>query len=76
MFKIGSFEDEIYRSMETKLVSNQLEDKFSFDKIAKAADYLNAAASLFDKAGMYSEAAEVTEVLQSLAKQLGKTSVK
>jgi len=76
MFKIGSFEDEIYRSMETKLVSNQLEDKFSFDKIAKAADYLNAAASLFDKAGMYSEAAEITEVLQSLAKQLGKTSVK
>lgn len=76
MFKSGSFEDEIYRSMETKLVSNQLENKFSFDKIAKAADYLNAAASLFDKAGMYGEAAEVTEVLQSLAKQLGKTSVK
>jgi hypothetical protein len=76
MFKTGSFEDEIYRSMETKLVSNQLENKFSFDKISKAADYLNAAASLFDKAGMYSEAAEVTEVLQGLSKQLGKTSVK
>lgn len=74
MFKNSSFEDEIYRSMEKKLVSNQLENKYSFDKLSKAADYLNAAASLFEKAGMIKEANEVTEVLTKLARQLGKTS--
>lgn len=74
MFKIGSFEEEIYKSMEKNLVSNQTENKYNFGKLSKAADLLNAAAVLFDKAGMRSEAAEVTKVLTSLAQQLsGKT---
>lgn len=77
MFKNNSFEDEIYLSMEKKLASNQLENKYSFDKLAKAADYLNAAASIFDKAGMKTESAEVTKVLHNLAIQLNnKTSSK
>ena len=70
MFKYGSFEDELYRSMEKKLVSNQVEDTHGFNKLAKAADYLNAAAELFDNAGMHQQAAEITEVLQKLANHL------
>ncbi len=74
MFKTGSFEDEIFRSMEKTLVSHQVEKTHGFDKLAKAADLLNAAAQLFDKAGMHEEAAEITEVLQGLATNLsGKT---
>jgi hypothetical protein len=75
MFKKASFEEEIYKSMEKQLVSNQLEDKHGFNKLAKAAECLSAAAEIFDRAGMQAEAAEVTEVLQGLAKHLsGKTS--
>jgi hypothetical protein len=75
MFKTGSFENEIFRSMEKTLASNQLEAKYGFDKLAKAADYLNAAAAVFEKAGMHKQAIEVTEVLQGLLDQLsGKTS--
>lgn len=70
MFKYGSFEEEIYRSMEKKLVAKQVEDTHGFNKLAKAADYLNAAAELFDNAGMYVQAAEVTEVLKKLSEQL------
>lgn len=70
MYKIGSFEDELYHSMEKSLVANQTETKHGFNKLAKAADLLNAAASLFEKAGMHEEADEVTEVLQELANQL------
>lgn len=75
MFKTASFEDEIYRSMEKTLISNQAENQYGFDKIAKAADYLNAAAEVFEKAGMYKQATEITEVLQGLLSQLsGKAS--
>jgi len=70
MFKISSSEEELYRSMQNKMCSNQLENKYSFDKISRAADYLNSAASIFDQAGMKKEAAEITEVLSDLAKQI------
>lgn len=75
MFKNSSFVDEIYHSMEKTLVSNQTENKYGFDKLSKAADYLNAAAEVFENAGMYKQANEVTEVLYGLLKQLSnKTS--
>lgn len=75
MFKTASFQDEIYRSMEKQLVSNQVEAKYGFKRLAQAADYLNAAAEIFDQAGMSEQAKEVTEVLQELAHQLSsKTS--
>lgn len=75
MFKKASFEDEIYRSMEKELVSNQVENKYAFNKLAKAADYLSAAAGIFEQAGMIEQSDEVMEVLHGLAKQLsGKTS--
>ena len=75
MFKNSSFEEEIYRSMEKQLVAKQVEDTHGFNKLAKAADYLNAAAQVFENAGMHKQAAEITEVLQDLVKQFsGKTS--
>lgn len=69
MFKNSGFEDEIYRSMEKQLVSNQVEDKHGFKRIAQAADYLKAAADIFDQAGMTNEADEITQVLEELVGQ-------
>lgn len=75
MFKTASFEEEIYKSMEKSLVANQAEKSHGFNKLAKAAECLNAAAEIFDQAGMQTEAAEVTEVLQGLVEHLSsKTS--
>ena len=68
MFKqAGSVEDEIYRSMESTLVKNQVEDRHGLNKLAKAADLLSLAAEIFDQAGMYQESAEITEILKSLS---------
>lgn len=72
MFKNGSFEEELFQSMEKNLVSNQLETKHSFNKLAKAADFLYTAATIFEKAGMHKEADQITEVLKSLAEELNK----
>ncbi|CAB4197103.1 hypothetical protein UFOVP1290_623 [uncultured Caudovirales phage] len=69
MYKIGSFEQELYESMEKKLVSNQTEAKYGFDRLSKAADFLNSAAELFENAGMHKEAKEVISVIQSLVKK-------
>lgn len=70
MFKQGSFEDEIYRSMEKTLVNNQVEQSHGFSRLAKAVDLLNTAASIFEQAGMQEEAAEVTDLLQSLTEDV------
>lgn len=67
MFKTSSFENELYHSMESNLIGSQIEKHHGFDKLAKAADYLNAAAELFEKAGMDDEANEITEILQQIA---------
>lgn len=71
MFKTSSFEDEIYLSMEKSLTNNQVETNFGFNKLAKAADFLNEAAAIFEQAGMYKEAAEIVIVLQNLTRDLG-----
>ena len=70
MFKSSSFSDEISHSMEKTLVKNQVENTYGLDKLAKAVDYLNDAATIFERAGMYSEAAQVIEILQALTKDL------
>ena len=62
MFKIGSFENEIMKSMEHQLVSRQSENK-----LVKAADFLLAAANIFDSADMKEEADLITEILNNLA---------
>src|SRR5258706_9388241 len=67
MYKQGSFEDELYRSMEKTIVKNQTENTHGFNKLAQAADLLNTAADIFDRAGMRKESEEVTKVLQSMA---------
>jgi hypothetical protein len=75
MFKKASFEDEIYHSMEKQLVATQVENEHGFKRLAQAADYLNAAAEIFEQAGMSEQADEITEVLHGLSQQLsGKTS--
>ena len=67
MFKASSFENEIFQSMEKQLVSNQLENRYGFDKLAQAAECLHNAADIFDQAGMHDTATEVMAVLQNLA---------
>ena len=67
MFKQGSFEQELIDGMKQNLVSNELENKWSFDKIAKAADYISIAAEIFDDTGMHKEAEVLTRMLEKLA---------
>ena len=70
MFKQGSFEDELYRSMEKTLVKNQTENRHEFNKLAQAADLLNTAANIFEQAGMQEEAEDISDILQNLAEDL------
>lgn len=70
MFKQGNLENEIYRSMEKTLAKSRVENEHGFGKVAKAIDLLNTAATIFEQAGMHEEAAEITKVLQGLAKDL------
>ena len=70
MFKQCSFEDEIFHSMEKQLVNSNLEQEYNFTKIAKALDFLNMAAEMFEKADMQEEAIEVTNIIKGLTKQL------
>lgn len=67
MFKNTSAENELFQSMAQNLKSTQVEKKHGLNKIAKAADLLNTAATIFDQAGMTAEADRVTAVLHSLA---------
>lgn len=68
MFKVGSLEKELYRSMEKQLMNNQLENKYSFSKISKAVDCLNMAADIFERAGMCKEASEIIQIIKTLSK--------
>jgi hypothetical protein len=72
MFKQGnSFEDEIFRSMENTLVKNQTEQNtHGLSRVAKAVDFLNDAAAIFERAGMTQEAEMITGILAGLAKDL------
>ena len=68
MFSTGSFEEDIAKGMEQKLVARQTDNQFSFDRIAKAVDFLNAAAQIFDDTGFHSQAEVITSVLEGIAK--------
>lgn len=70
MFKQKDFSDEIYQHMEKRLVSNQVEDIHGLNKLAKATDLLNTAATIFEQAGMYEESDEIIKILQDFAKGL------
>lgn len=60
-------ESEIMSTMSRELFSSQLENKYSFDRLAKAADYIGAAAELLDDNGFDSQAEALTVILKSLA---------
>jgi len=70
MFKLGSFEEELFKGMEKKLMDSQLDKKYNFDKLSKAAECLTAAAELFNKADMKKEADAVIRLLNKVAVQL------
>jgi hypothetical protein len=67
MFERANFEEEIYRSMERNLISNQLESNYGFNKLARATELLNKAAYIFEQAGMIEAAQDIVEVIKSLA---------
>lgn len=59
-------ENELMNSMEKQLVSSQIEDQHKFTKLARAIDYLNAAANIFEQAGLRKEADDVTEIIEEI----------
>jgi hypothetical protein len=67
MFKTGGFAEELELSMKKELISNQLESKFGFSKLSKAADFLNLSAEIFERFGMYKEAEEVLKIVVEMA---------
>jgi hypothetical protein len=66
LFKFGSLEDEIMKSMETSLVKVQ-RSLIGHEKLSKAVDHLNAAAEIFDDSGFSKEAEFVTRLIEKLA---------
>ena len=69
LFTTSSFELELAETMSKQLVTSQLENKYSFNKVAKAADYINAAAELLDDTGFATEAKLLTRVIERLASE-------
>jgi len=69
MFKVGSFEEELAKGMEERLLANQQENAFQYEQLSKAADLLNTAAEIFDINGFTKEAEILTQMLESLANQ-------
>jgi arginine deiminase len=76
MFKLGSFEAEIAKSMADNLASNIEAKKQEIvktaqlvkqNKVEQAINHLNTAAKLFDNAGFTSTAEMLTRVLEKLA---------
>lgn len=77
MFIKKSFVDEIANSMHRQLVDGAINKQAEQQtKLVKAADYLNAAAEIFDEAGMTAHAEVMTSVLESLAKKKDKNKAK
>lgn len=70
MFNKNSSASEIEQSMERGIVSAELNKQTEgLNKIAVAIDHLNAAAELFDDAGMYRAAEYTTSLLEVVAKK-------
>lgn len=71
LFKFGSFEDEIMKSMETTLVKYQKDQMYSHEKLGKAIDHLSAAAEIFDDTGFNKEAEALTKFIEKIAHEKG-----
>lgn len=67
MFKQANNENELYQVMEKQLISNQVENAYGFNKLAQAVQCLNAAAEIFEQAGMSETATDIVQVVESLA---------
>jgi hypothetical protein len=67
MFKVGSFEEELAKGMQERLVANQRESEFQYERLDQAADFLNAAAEIFDATGFTKEAEILTQMLERLS---------
>lgn len=67
LFKFGSLEEEIMKSMETTLVKYQKDQMYGHEKLAKAVDHLSAAAEIFDDTGFSREAEFVTRLIEKIA---------
>jgi hypothetical protein len=68
MFIKKSFVDEIATSMERQLVDGSINKQAEAQsQLVKAANYLNAAAEIFDESGLNIQAELITAVLESLA---------
>lgn len=68
MFTKKSFVDEIATSMERQLVDGVINKQAEVQsQLVKAANYLNAAAEIFDESGLEVQAELITAVLESLA---------
>lgn len=68
MFIKNSFVDEIATSMERQLVDGVINKQAEAQaQLVKAANYLNAAAEIFDESGLDVQAELITAVLESLA---------
>ena len=77
MFIKKSCVDEIAGSMERHLVDGAINKQAERqEKLVKAADYLNAAAEIFDESGLTAQAEVVTAILESLAAKKSKKDKK
>jgi hypothetical protein len=77
MFVKKSFADEVFESMERLLVEGAVNKHAEEQsRIVKAADFLNAAAEIFDDVGLVSQAEATTMLIESLAKKKDKKTKK
>jgi hypothetical protein len=77
MFNKKDFSADIAASMEDNLVSSAIEKQSEqINKFAKALDYLNSVAEIFDELGLYSEAEATTNFLEVVAAKKKKTKSK
>ncbi len=77
MFTRKSSVDEIASSMERQLIDGAINKQAEVEiRLVKAANYLNAAAEIFDESGLCAHAELITAVLESLAAKKSKKKKK
>jgi tetratricopeptide (TPR) repeat protein len=77
MFNNKDASFEIAQSMEKALVANAVDKQTEgLDKLAQAMEHLNAAAEIFDDAGLRKHAEAATQLLESLAAKKSKSKSK
>jgi hypothetical protein len=70
MFKIGSSQNEIFENMEKSLIANQNQESNGFNRLLRAAERLNSAATIFKNAGMHSESKAIQNIILDIVKEL------